>query len=279
MVLPIFQVDAFASELFRGNPAAVCPLSEWLPEKTMQAIAAENNLSETAFFVRNGDSYALRWFTPTVEIPLCGHATLASAYVIFEYLDPSAEGVRFTTASGELAVRRSGKLLAMDFPSLRSEPCLPPDDLIQGLVRVPREVHHCGETGKTGKYLAVYASEEDVRLLQPEMSHLARLEKHGVIATAPGERADFVSRYFVPAMGVPEDPVTGSAHCVLVPYWADRMGKKQFHAQQISARGGEVLCQLEESRVILAGSAVCYLRGSILLPDAEDAEAEGASKA
>jgi len=270
MVLPIFQVDAFASELFRGNPAAVCPLSEWLPDKTMQAIAAENNLSETAFFVRNGDSYALRWFTPTLEIPLCGHATLASAYVIFEYLDPGADGVKFTTASGELAVKRAGKLLAMDFPALKSETCLPPDDLIQGLVRVPREVRHCGEPGETGKYLAVYASEEDVRLLQPEMSYLARLERHGVIVTAPGERADFVSRYFVPAMGVPEDPVTGSAHCVLVPYWADRMGKKQFHAQQISARGGEVLCQLEESRVILAGSAVCYLRGSILLPDPGD---------
>jgi PhzF family phenazine biosynthesis protein len=269
MVLPIFQVDAFATELFRGNPAAVCPLSEWLPDKTMQAIAAENNLAETAFFVRNGSSYALRWFTPAIEVPLCGHATLASAFVIFEYLDPSAEGIRFTTASGELVVTRSGKLLAMDFPSLQSKPCEPPDDLIQGLVRVPLEVRHSGESGKIGKYLAVYASEEDVRLLQPEMSYLVRLERHGVVATAPGDRADFVSRFFAPALGVPEDPVTGSAHCVLVPYWAERLNKKQFHAQQISPRGGELLCQLEGERVILAGKAVCFLRGSILLADAE----------
>ena len=269
MVLPIFQVDAFAAELFRGNPAAVCPLSEWLPDKTMQAIAAENNLAETAFFVRNGSSYALRWFTPAIEVPLCGHATLASAFVIFEYLDSSAEGIRFTTASGELVVKRSGKLLAMDFPSLQSVPCEPPDDLIQGLVRVPLEVRHSGESGKIGKYLAVYASEEDVRLLQPEMSYLVRLERHGVIATAPGDKADFVSRFFAPALGVPEDPVTGSAHCVLVPYWAERLNKKQLHAQQISPRGGEILCQVEGERVILAGKAVCFLRGSVLLPDAE----------
>ncbi len=269
MVLPIFQVDAFANELFRGNPAAVCPLSAWLPDNTLQAIAAENNLSETAFFVSNGGSYALRWFTPAIEVPLCGHATLASAFVIFEYLDRSADGVRFTTASGELIVKRAGKLLAMDLPRYQAEPCQPPDDLIQGLVRVPREVRHYGESGKTGNYLAVYDSEEDVRLLQPEMSYLARLERHGVIATAPGDKADFVSRYFAPAFGIPEDPVTGSSHCVLVPYWAGRLGKTQFHAQQISARGGELVCQLEDSRVILAGNAVCYLRGSILLPDAE----------
>jgi predicted PhzF superfamily epimerase YddE/YHI9 len=269
MVLPIFQVDAFATELFRGNPAAVCPLSEWLPDKTMQAIAAENNLAETAFFVRNGSSYALRWFTPAIEVPLCGHATLASAFVIFEYLDPSAEGVHFTTASGELSVTRAGKLLAMDLPRYNAEPCPPPDDLIQGLVRVPREVRHYSESDKKGNYLAIYDSEEDVRLLQPELAFLGRLARHGVIVTAPGDNADFVSRYFAPAIGIPEDPVTGSAHCVLVPYWAERLSKKQFHAQQISPRGGELLCQLEGERVILAGKAVCFLRGSVLLPDAE----------
>jgi predicted PhzF superfamily epimerase YddE/YHI9 len=259
MRLPIYQVDAFTGHLFAGNPAAVCPLKDWLPEETLQAIAAENNLAETAFFVADGDSYRLRWWTPKVEVDLCGHATLASAYVILNYLEPARTEVSFLTKSGELIVRREGGLLAMDFPSRPPGPCEVNPGLIAGLGAEPETVLAARD------YLAVYETEEQVRALRPNMELLSGIDRFAVIATAPGRRSDFVSRFFAPAKGVPEDPVTGSAHCTLVPYWAKRLEKSSLHALQISERGGELWCEDQGPRVKMAGSAVLYLEGSILL--------------
>jgi predicted PhzF superfamily epimerase YddE/YHI9 len=259
MNIPIYQIDAFTSSVFGGNPAAVCPLERWLDDATLQAIAAENNLAETAFFVPQGQGYALRWFTPTIEVDLCGHATLASAFVIFGELDPARAAVTFATRSGDLTVRRDGELLVMDFPALAPEPCAPPEALLAGLDAVPREVFAAMD------YLAVYDSEDQVRALRPDMALLARLDRRGVIATAPGLRADFVSRFFAPAAGVPEDPVTGSAHCTLTPYWSQRLGKQRLRALQVSARGGELFCEDRGARVTIAGQAVKFLQGTIVL--------------
>jgi PhzF family phenazine biosynthesis protein len=255
--IPIYQVDAFANRLFAGNPAAVCPLTEWLDDRTMQSIAAENNLAETAFFVRNGDGYDLRWFTPTLEVDLCGHATLASAFVVFEYLDPAAEAVRFRTRSGELVVRRKGELLSMDFPARSPKQCAPDAALAAALGRPP------GELQASRDYLAVYESEEDVRALAPDMKALAAVGHFAVIVTAPGRAVDFVSRFFAPASGVDEDPVTGSAHCTLVPYWAKRLQKDELRALQVSSRGGELFCRNLGERVEIAGRAIPYLEGHI----------------
>lgn len=259
MILPLYQVDAFTGKLFAGNPAAVCPLESWLGDRQMQSIAAENNLSETAFFVRNGDVYDLRWFTPACEVDLCGHATLASAFVVLEYLDRSAAAVRFHTKSGELRVRRNGDLLTMDFPARPPQPCDPLPALAEALGKPPREL------GAARDYLAVYDSEEDVRSLDPDMRALAAVDHFAVIVTAPGKDVDFVSRFFAPAEGVDEDPVTGSAHCTLAPYWAQRLGKTSFHALQVSARGGELWCELAGDRVAISGRAVRYLEGTIYL--------------
>lgn len=259
MRIPLYQIDAFTGRLFAGNPAAVCPLESWLEDGQLQAIAAENNLSETAFLVARGDRYHLRWFTPKVEVDLCGHATLASAYVVFSYLKPSTAVVAFETRSGELTVRREGELLAMDFPARPPERCEPPPGLFKALGKEPRE------TWKSRDYMVLYESEDDVRGLEPDMSALARVEMFAVIVTAPGREADFVSRFFAPAGGVPEDPVTGSAHCTLVPYWAERLGKTEFHALQVSPRGGELFCELRGERVIIRGRAVRYLEGTIFV--------------
>ena len=259
MRTPIYQVDAFTGQLFAGNPAAVCPLDSWLPDDRMQAIAAENNLAETAFFVRTGNRYHLRWFTPKVEVDLCGHATLASAFIVFRYLEPESQCVAFDTRSGELLVRREGEMLSMDFPARKPEPVPVSAKLIVGLGKTPFEVLASRD------YLALYASEEEVRGLQPDMTTLAAVDRFAVIATAPGRDCDFVSRFFAPAQGVPEDPVTGSAHCTLVPYWAERLGKTKLHARQVSARGGELFCELAGDRVILRGRAVLYLEGAIFL--------------
>ncbi len=257
MKIPIYQVDAFTGRLFSGNPAAICPLDSWLEDDRLQAIAAENNLSETAFFVRNGDRYSLRWMTPTVEVDLCGHATLASAFVIFNYLEPNRECIPFDTKSGELPVRREGELYALDFPA-RAPGCTDVcPTLIAGLGRAPREVLAARD------YLAVFETEEEVRGLEPDMQALCDIDRFAVIATAPGRDCDFVSRFFAPAKGVPEDPVTGSAHCTLVPYWAERLGKDALHARQVSTRGGELFCELRGDRVVLKGRAVLYLEGSI----------------
>ena len=259
MKLPLYQIDAFTGRLFAGNPAAVCPLEEWLDASTMQSIAAENNLSETAFFVRSGDRYHLRWFTPGLEVDLCGHATLASAFVVFNYLDPAAETVRFETRSGELVVRRQDGRLVMDFPARPPQPCPADPALDAALGKAPRELW------QTRDYLAVYESEDEVRSLAPDMKALTAVGHFAVCVTAPGRHADFVSRFFAPASGVPEDPVTGSAHCALTPYWSRRLGKQDLHAIQVSARGGELFCHDGGDRIQIAGQAVKYLEGFITL--------------
>jgi len=257
--IPIYQVDAFASRVFTGNPAAVCPLDTWLPDAQLQAIAAENNLSETAFFVRDGDAYQLRWFTPAVEVDLCGHATLASAFVLYRELGVTTPQIRFRTKSGELTVSRDGDRLALDSPARPAGPCQVHPDLVRALGREPENVLAARD------YLVIYPSEEDVRALKPNMELLATMDRFAVIVTAPGDRHDFVSRFFAPAKGVPEDPVTGSAHCTLIPYWAKRLGKSQLHAFQASARGGELWCADRGDRVHIAGHAVLFLRGTISL--------------
>jgi PhzF family phenazine biosynthesis protein len=258
MRIPVYQIDAFSGELYGGNPAAVCPLERWLPDELMQKIAAENNLSETAFFVPQGDAYQLRWFTPTTEVDLCGHATLASAYVIAHILKPRVHRIVFTSKSGPLAVDVDGDLIRLDFPADPPRPVAEPAGLEQALGLKPREV-----LAARIKYLLALVSEADVRGLTPDMAALARLDHKGVIVTAPGEDCDFVSRFFAPCLGVPEDPVTGSAHCVLVPYWAARLGKSKLHARQVSARGGELFCEMRGERVWMAGKAVKYLEGVI----------------
>lgn len=259
MTFRLFQIDAFASEVFAGNPAAVCPLDGWLDDTVLQAIAAENNLSETAFFVPEPGGFALRWFTPAVEVDLCGHATLASGHVVLEILDPGRESVTFSSRSGPLTVSRAGEALAMDFPVLPPEPCVPPVDLVAGLGVPPETV--LAEMD----YLAVFASEAVVAALAPDMAALVRLDRRGVIATAPGDSVDFVSRFFAPRAGIPEDPVTGSAHCLLTPYWAERLGKSRLEARQISARGGALTCELQGGRVRIEGRVALYLDGEITL--------------
>ena len=263
MGIPIFQVDAFTGRLFSGNPAAVCPLESWPDDGLMQAIAAENNLSETAFFVRETDGYRLRWFTPLIEVDLCGHATLAAAFVILNHLEPGRDDVVFSTRSGELRVSAQGGLLRMDFPALPPVPCDGPADLLTGLGTAPLAVLR-----SPSKYLAVFATEEDVLDLRPDSEALERLDLMGVIVTAPGRSHDFVSRMFAPKVGIPEDPVTGSAHSVLTPYWAARLGKTELSARQVSRRGGELLCSLRGDRVDISGHAVLFMRGEIALPGA-----------
>ncbi len=268
MQLPLYQVDAFADAVFKGNPAAVMPLDAWLPDATLQAIAAENNLSETAFLVpqKGGldeDGYGLRWFTPTKEVDLCGHATLASAWVIFHKLDGARAHVDFFTKSGKLTVRQDGESgrLAMDFPARPATEKAPCSGLIAALGVAPKLVL------AASKYLLVYEDAEIVRKMKPDMAGLMELDRDGVIVTAPGDRPgiDCVSRYFVPAAGIPEDPVTGSAHCSVVPYWAKRLGKRDIVAYQASARGGTLYCRDEGERVRLAGSCRPYLEGTVTL--------------
>jgi PhzF family phenazine biosynthesis protein len=259
MELPIYQIDAFTDRPFSGNPAGVCPLETWLEDSVMQNIAAENNLPETAFFVKNGDGYDLRWFTPTVEIDLCGHATLASAFVIMNYIDPSTPEVVFSTRSGELRVKREKNLFVMDFPSQPPIPCDAPGDLVAGLDIKPKEVL------KSQDYLVVLEGEDDVRNLAPDFERLKRLDLRGIIVTAPGSEADFVSRFFGPGIGINEDPVTGSSHCTLIPYWSKRLGKKKLHALQLSKRGGELFCEMQEDRVLIAGRCALYMKGTISL--------------
>ena len=259
MSIPLYQADAFADAVFAGNPAAVCPLDAWLPDETLQAIALENNLSETAFFVPEEDGYALRWFTPVHEVDLCGHATLASAFVIMTLLEPERRTVAFSTrVSGTLTVDRDGDLYVMDFPPWPREPAAPDAELAAALGKAPARLF----TGND--WMAVFEDEADVQALEPDMTALARIDTRGVIATAPGREVDFVSRFFAPRYGIPEDPVIGSAHSMLTPYWAERLGRSELSARQISARGGQIQCTLtEEGRVRLAGRAVLYMEGRI----------------
>jgi len=256
--IPFYQIDAFANQVFKGNPAGVCPLKKWLPDDILLAVAAENNLSETAFFIPQQDYFDLRWFTPVAEVDLCGHATLASAYVIFNELDYKGEAILFQSHSGPLRVNRDNKRLALDFPTRFPEPCDPPPDLLKGLSGNPQEILQAED------YLVIYSTEDEIRNLNPDMEKLIRFPR-GVIASAPGDDCDFVSRFFVPALGIPEDPVTGSAHCVLTPYWSQRLGKRNLYARQISSRGGELFCADAGERTIIAGEAVKYLAGILTI--------------
>ena len=260
MRIPIYQIDAFTDQLFGGNPAAVCPLATWLPDATMQAIAAENNLSETAFFVPADGGFELRWFTPEREVELCGHATLATAHLLLRELDPDRERVAFSTRSGRLEVSRDGELLVMDFPAYPPQPVGAPAGLFEAL-------GHDAEAVLQGNYLmVVYRDERAVRALEPDFGAMTRAGLEEAIVTARGVDCDFVSRFFAPGYGITEDPVTGSAHCTLVPYWAHRLGKIRLHARQVSARGGELYCELRGERVSIAGRAVTYLVGTIEAP-------------
>ncbi len=262
MRVPIYQVDAFTDRLFGGNPAAVCPLEAWPDDAVLQAIAAENNLAETAFFARAGAGdadYLLRWFTPAVEVDLCGHATLASGFVVFRALEPGRSEVRFRTLkAGTLAVAREGDRLVMDFPARPAAPAAAPAGLVEALGGRPREILRARD------HLVVYDSAAEIAALTPDLAALAKVDCWAAIVTAPGaDGVDFVSRFFAPAQGVPEDPVTGSAHCTLVPYWAERLGKTELTARQVSRRGGALRCTLAGERVRLAGHAVLYLEGAI----------------
>jgi len=262
MKLPLFQIDAFTDRVFGGNPAAVVPLDSWLPDEALQAIAAENNLAETAYFVPESDGYRLRWFTPTVEVDLCGHATLASAHLIFERLKPGTANVRFQTRSGLLEVHKRGEVLALDFPS-RAPLKLDAPGLRAALgsaLGAPPD-----EVWKARDVIGVYKTAAEVAALKPDFAAVARLDAWAVLVTAPGNApgVDFVSRFFAPSRGINEDPVTGSAHCELIPYWAKRLGKNKLTARQISARGGRLECEDCGERVIIAGRAVLYLEGSI----------------
>jgi PhzF family phenazine biosynthesis protein len=261
MKFSFYWVDAFAGKVFHGNPAGVVPLAQWPGDDVMQKIAFENGLAETAFFVPMGEGcYHLRWFTPGTEVELCGHATLATAFVIFTQLGFTGARLMFDSRSGPLHVTRcaDGKL-ELDFPSRPAIPATPPPDLVKGLGATP--VHYAQAQAN----LAVFATAADVRALRPDFAALATLEQYGTIATAPGDDCDFVSRFFAPRVGVPEDPATGSSHCVLTPYWADRLGKNKLHARQLSTRGGELWCELAGDRVKIAGHAVLYLCGEITI--------------
>ena len=259
MKLPLYQVDAFTTRLFGGNPAAIVVMNEWLADDLLQAIAAENNLAETAFVIPKPDVCPLRWFTPTLEVDLCGHATLATAHVLFRYHFPSLPQVTFSTKSGNLIVTRAGETLAMDFPSRPGRPVAVTDALISVLGVRPREAFLSRDL------LVVFESEVQIKAFQPDFARIASLEAFALIITAPGRDVDFVSRFFAPKAGVPEDPATGSSHCTLVPYWADRFGKPTFTARQLSARGGELHCELRDDRVIIGGATVEYLRGEIVV--------------
>ncbi|SDF45323.1 phenazine biosynthesis protein PhzF family [Limimonas halophila] len=265
MKLPYYVVDAFADGVFTGNPAGVCPLTTWPDDATLQAIAAENNLSETAFFApsRGEAAYDLRWFTPTVEVDLCGHATLASAYVLAEICGVATSPLRFASRSGVLGVTRAGDTHWLDFPARPPQPVDDVQPFADALGAMPERVLRYGRDGKA---LAVFGTQAEVAALDPDHGRVAALPSFGVIATAPGEAHDFVSRYFAAHAGIPEDPVTGSAHAVLTPYWARRLGRDSFTARQISARGGELACTLDGERVHIGGRCSLYLEGRIDVP-------------
>lgn len=257
MKIPIYQIDAFTNIQFKGNPAAICPLDSWISDELMQNIAMENNLSETAFFVKSGSGYELRWFTPKGEIDLCGHATLATSFVIFNYIDKEAQTIDFFTKSGLLQISRTGKLIDMVFPSREGDKIEAPEILVKALGKMPTEVY------KSRDYMAVFETEEDIREMAPDMELLKKLDVLGIIVTAKGREADFVSRFFAPRAGVNEDPVTGSAHCTLVPYWKKVLNKSEFTALQLSERTGTLYCTDLGDRVKMSGEAAAYLEGFI----------------
>ncbi|MCX6005918.1 MAG: PhzF family phenazine biosynthesis protein [Chloroflexi bacterium] len=257
MEIPLYQIDAFTGRVFGGNPAAVCPLSEWLDDGLMQKIAEENNLSETAFFVQSETGYEIRWFTPKIEIELAGHPTLAAAYVIFNYCNHRSSEIRFSSKSGELVVTRDGDLIRMNFPAMEPVSAGPNELINRALGQKPVELY------RTRDYLAVYRSQEEILSIEPDFGLLKQLDCLGIIVSAPGDVTDFVSRFFAPAAGINEDPVTGSAHSTLVPYWARRLKKDTLNACQLSKRGGELFCRYLGDRVEISGRAVPYLKGTI----------------
>ncbi len=259
--LSIYQADAFTNRLFGGNPAALCPLTEWLPAPLMQQIAAENNLAETAFIVPLGNDFELRWFTPSLEIDLCGHATLATAHLLFTELDYAGDQIHFhTLKAGTLTVTRNDDLYTLDFPSRMPEQVEMPAELLQALGNT-----NAAEVWKSRDYMVVYNSEEEILALEPDFNSLARFDAIGIIVTARGNDSDFVSRFFAPKAGINEDPVTGSSHCNLIPYWAEKLQKNKLHAYQVSGRKGELWCELKGDRVLMSGNAVTYLKGEIYI--------------
>lgn len=264
MRIPLFHIDVFTSQLFHGNPAAICLLDSWLDDQPLQKVAAESNLSATAFIVARENHLDLRWFTPRREIRLCGHATLATAHLIFTDLHPELRSVQFATRfSGILTAKKNGNLIAMDFPAFVSHRSVSiPEELTRALnlEHPPSEVLEANDT-----YIAVLDSPRTVQSVRPDFALLEKLHPHAVIVTAPGNDFDFVSRYFAPSYGVPEDPVTGSAHCSLTPYWSKRLGKSYLHARQLSERGGELWCELAGKRVILKGHAIITMRGTLII--------------
>ena len=260
MRIPLYQLDAFTDRPFSGNPAAVCLLPSWPQDSLLQNIALENNLSETAFLVRSGKGYELRWFTPTVEVDLCGHATLASARVVFDFLEPGADRVFFSSVSGPLTVSRQGDRLCMDFPARPPRACEPPKVLAQAL-----QAEYDRVLCSNRDLMVIFQTEQQVRELSPDQALLGSLDFFAVMVTAPGDASDFVSRFFAPRQGIPEDPVTGSAHCTLVPYWSKRLGRKKLHARQVSSRGGELWCEDQGERVSISGQAVLVLSGEITI--------------
>jgi PhzF family phenazine biosynthesis protein len=257
MRIPYYHINAFTNQQFCGNPAGVCPLDHWLPDDLMQKIAAENKHAETAFFVSEGDHFRLRWFTPLSEVDLCGHATLGSGFVLANYLGFTGKEIVFESLSGQLKVEIKGDLLVLDFPSRPPEIYQPPEALLKGLGCQPVEIL------KSRDAMVVYRSERDIRAIKPDFEELSKVPALGVIVTAPGDEVDFVSRFFAPRVGVPEDPVTGSSHCTLIPYWAGKLQKTSLHARQLSTRGGELFCELAGERVKIGGRAVAYVRGEI----------------
>lgn len=262
MKLSLYQVDAFAAETFQGNPAAVVPLERWPDDGLLAAIAAENNLSETAFLVRRTHArFELRWFTPTVEVDLCGHATLASAWVVSEHLEPGLDSMVFATKSGDLTATRRGESIVLDFPRYSPVPAAPSPELAAALGQTPIAELECERNR-----IAIFKTETDVRALRPDFRRIAALGVQGVVVTARGDRADFVSRYFAPAVGIDEDPVTGANHSMLVPLWRAQLGKSELRAQQVSARGGELRCIDTGERVLIAGHVAPYLVGTIEVP-------------
>jgi PhzF family phenazine biosynthesis protein len=261
MILRMYQVDAFTDTLFHGNPAAVCPLAEWLPGELMQQIAMENNLAETAFFVREGERYRIRWFTPEVEVDLCGHATLAAAFVIFHFENFKGAVIEFESRSGRLSVSKKGEQLTLNFPADPPRTTDGTEEWIPALGLLPAGCF----LGKSD-YMLVYEKQEDVETLAPDMAKLAKASARGIIVTAPGREVDFVSRFFAPQSGIAEDPVTGSAHTTLTPYWAARLGKTELTAMQLSKRRGWLKCRLAGDRVEISGSARAYLTGQIEIP-------------
>jgi len=261
MIIPIYQVDAFTDQLFSGNPAAVCPLDFWPSDEILQNIAAENNLPETVFFKKRDQLYEIRWFTPLAEVELCGHATLATAHVLFNHLKFKGDHLIFESAfSGRLEVHKKEEYLTLDFPIDHLEPALPPDHLFHALGRKPLEIWK----GKSD-YLLYYPSQEDIEEINPDFNLLKKIATRGIIVTAPGYECDFVSRFFAPYLGINEDPVTGSAHTSLTPFWAHRLSQLEFEARQLSARGGFLKCQLMGERVLISGNACTYMIGSITL--------------